>query len=57
MSVLLQPTLCAKPEMPICLFNALDVLPFPIEIIPGSEEARLIYLGLPIPNPKRILCW
>ncbi len=37
--------------------RALDVLPFPIEIIPGSEEARLIYLGLPIPNLKRILCW
>ncbi|ENM3756942.1 exopolyphosphatase [Vibrio cholerae] len=32
--------------------RALDVLPFPIEIIPGSEEARLIYLGVAHTQPQ-----
>ncbi|MGL5429653.1 MAG: exopolyphosphatase [Vibrio sp.] len=32
--------------------RALEVLPFPIEIIPGAEEARLIYLGVAHTQPQ-----
>jgi len=32
--------------------RARDVLPFPIEIIPGEEEARLIYLGVAHTQPQ-----
>lgn len=34
------------------LQRARDVLPFPIEIIPGTEEARLIYLGVAHTQPQ-----
>lgn len=34
------------------LQRARDVIPFPIEIIPGSEEARLIYLGVAHTQPQ-----
>ncbi|EKO3565107.1 exopolyphosphatase [Vibrio metschnikovii] len=34
------------------LQRALEVMPFPIEIIPGSEEARLIYLGVAHTQPQ-----
>lgn len=36
----------------IFLQRARDVLPFPIEIIPGVEEARLIYLGVAHTQPE-----
>ncbi|KJY85054.1 exopolyphosphatase [Vibrio galatheae] len=36
----------------IFLQRARDVLPFPIEIIPGIEEARLIYLGVAHTQPE-----
>ncbi len=36
----------------IFLQRAYDVLPFPIEIIPGEEEARLIYLGVAHTQPQ-----
>ncbi|MEX0333824.1 exopolyphosphatase [Vibrio tubiashii] len=36
----------------IFLQRAREVLPFPIEIIPGIEEARLIYLGVAHTQPK-----
>ena len=32
--------------------RARDILPFPIEIIPGIEEARLIFLGVAHTQPK-----
>lgn len=35
----------------IFLQRARDILPFPIEIIPGVEEARLIYLGVAHTQP------
>ena len=34
------------------LLRAREVLPFPIEIIPGVEEARLIYLGVAHTQPE-----
>ncbi|NOI56346.1 exopolyphosphatase [Vibrio coralliilyticus] len=36
----------------IFLQRAREVLPFPIEIIPGVEEARLIYLGVAHTQPE-----
>ncbi|MDC5854611.1 exopolyphosphatase [Vibrio europaeus] len=36
----------------IFLQRAQEVLPFPIEIIPGIEEARLIYLGVAHTQPE-----
>ncbi|KLN62790.1 exopolyphosphatase [Vibrio sp. VPAP30] len=36
----------------IFLQRAREVLPFPIEIIPGIEEARLIYLGVAHTQPE-----
>lgn len=36
----------------IFLQRAQEVLPFPIEIIPGVEEARLIYLGVAHTQPE-----
>lgn len=36
----------------IFLHRAREVLPFPIEIIPGVEEARLIYLGVAHTQPE-----
>ncbi len=36
----------------IFIQRAHDVLPFPIEIIPGTEEARLIYLGVAHTQPQ-----
>lgn len=36
----------------IFLQRALEVLPFPIEIIPGEEEARLIYQGVAHTQPE-----
>ncbi|MFM2589057.1 exopolyphosphatase [Vibrio sp. TBV020] len=36
----------------IFLQRAREVLPFPIEIIPGVEEARLIYLGVAHTQPQ-----
>lgn len=36
----------------VFLQRACDVIPFPIEIIPGSEEARLIYLGVAHTQPQ-----
>lgn len=36
----------------IFLQRASEVLPFPIEIIPGVEEARLIYLGVAHTQPE-----
>lgn len=36
----------------IFIQRAIEVLPFPIEIIPGSEEARLIYLGVAHTQPQ-----
>ena len=36
----------------IFLQRAQEVLPFPIEIIPGVEEARLIYLGVAYTQPE-----
>lgn len=35
------------------LDRALDVLPYPVEIIPGIEEARLIYLGVAHTRPEK----
>ena len=41
------------------LARAEEILGFPIEIIPGREEARLIYLGvvhsLPLSNHNRLV--
>lgn len=34
------------------LQRAAEIIPFPIEIIPGSEEARLIYLGVAHTQPQ-----
>lgn len=39
-------TLRRANNAPVFLQQARDVLPFPIEIIPGEEEARLVYLGV-----------
>ncbi|MCW8332336.1 exopolyphosphatase [Vibrio paucivorans] len=36
----------------VFLLRARDVLPFPIEIIPGVEEARLIYMGVAHTQPE-----
>ncbi|MFG0772109.1 exopolyphosphatase [Vibrio plantisponsor] len=36
----------------IFIQRAREVMPFPIEIIPGSEEARLIYLGVAHTQPQ-----
>ncbi|MFV0447618.1 MAG: exopolyphosphatase [Vibrio sp.] len=36
----------------IFIQRAREVLPFPIEIIPGTEEARLIYLGVAHTQPQ-----
>ena len=36
----------------IFLLRAREILPFPIEIIPGVEEARLIYLGVAHTQPE-----
>ncbi|EKO3406872.1 exopolyphosphatase [Vibrio fluvialis] len=36
----------------IFLQRAREVMPFPIEIIPGTEEARLIYLGVAHTQPQ-----
>ncbi|GLT19491.1 exopolyphosphatase [Vibrio zhanjiangensis] len=36
----------------IFLLRAREVMPFPIEIIPGVEEARLIYLGVAHTQPE-----
>ncbi|MGF1753515.1 exopolyphosphatase [Vibrio makurazakiensis] len=36
----------------IFIQRAKEVLPFPIEIIPGEEEARLIYLGVAHTQPE-----
>lgn len=36
----------------IFLQRAQEVLPYPIEIIPGTEEARLIYLGVAHTQPQ-----
>ncbi|PKH01428.1 exopolyphosphatase [Psychromonas sp. MB-3u-54] len=39
-------TLRQATNAPVFIRRARAVLPFPIEIIPGEEEARLIYLGV-----------
>ena len=36
----------------IFIQRAREVLPFPIEVIPGEEEARLIYLGVAHTQPE-----
>ena len=36
----------------IFIQRAKEILPFPIEVIPGQEEARLIYLGVAHTQPE-----
>lgn len=39
------------------LQRAKEIIPYPIEIISGQEEARLIFMGLNTLNPKKAVNW